>query len=88
MSTIKEVARRAGVSVATVSHVLNSTRYVSPELAGRVRDAAEELGYTPDGTPRSLRLRRTQTIGLIVPDVNPFFAGFGRIIDDHGFSAG
>jgi LacI family transcriptional regulator len=88
VSTIKEVARSAGVSVATVSHVLNNTRYVSPQLAERVLDAASELGYTPDGRARSLRLRKTQTIGLIVPDVNPFFAELARIIEDQGFAAG
>ena len=61
---------------------------MSPELAQRVLDAASELGYTPDGRARSLRMRRTQTIGLIVPDVNPFFAELARIIEDHGFGAG
>ena len=86
--SIKQVARSAGVSVATVSHVLNNTRYVSPELVRRVREASENLGYTPDGNARSLRLRKTQTIGLIIPDVNPFFAELARIIEDQGFAAG
>jgi LacI family transcriptional regulator len=86
--TVKDVARKAGVSVATVSHVVNGSRYVSPELTQRVRDAAAELGYTPNGTARSLRLRRTQTIGLIVPDVSPFFVELARVIEDHGFAAG
>ena len=87
-ATIKEVAHAAGVSVATVSHVLNETRYVSPELARRVREAMDELGYTPNSTARSLRVRKTQTIGLVVPDVNPFFAELARIIEDHGFASG
>jgi LacI family transcriptional regulator len=87
-ATVKEVARAAGVSVSTVSHVLNGTRYVSPVLADRVREAAATLGYTPNGTARSLRLRRTQTIGLIVPDVNPFFAELARVIEEHAFAAG
>jgi LacI family transcriptional regulator len=86
--TIKEVAREAGVSVATVSHVLNATRYVSPELTERVRTAAAGLGYTPNRTARSLRIRRTQTIGLIVPDVYPFFAQLARAIENEGFAAG
>jgi LacI family transcriptional regulator len=76
------------VSVATVSHVLNGSRYVSPELTKRVREAAGELGYRPNDTARSLRLRRTQTIGLVVPDVSPFFAELARVIEDHGFAAG
>jgi LacI family transcriptional regulator len=67
---------------------VNDSRYVSPELTRRVRDAAAALGYTPNGTARSLRLRRTQTIGVIVPDVNPFFAELTRVIEDHGFAAG
>ncbi|MBD0329573.1 MAG: LacI family DNA-binding transcriptional regulator [Thermoleophilia bacterium] len=86
--TVKDVARRADVSVATVSHVLNGSRYVSPLLTKRVRDAAGALGYTPNGIARSLRLRRTQTIGLIVPDVSPFFVELARVIEDHGFAAG
>jgi LacI family transcriptional regulator len=86
--TVKDVARRAAVSVATVSHVLNGSRYVSSELTGRVHDAASALGYTPNGTARSLRLRRTQTIGLVVPEVTPFFVELARVIEDHGFASG
>jgi len=86
--TIKQVALEAGVSVATVSHVLNETRYVSPELTERVRAAATSLGYTPNRTARSLRIRRTHTIGLIVPDVNGFFAQLARVIENEGFAAG
>ena len=82
------MARLAGVSVATVSHVVNSTRYVSPELSERVRTVMAEIGYRPNGTARSLRLQRTQTIGLVVPDINPFFAELARIIEDEGFAAG
>jgi LacI family transcriptional regulator len=82
------VAHEAAVSVATVSHVLNGTRYVSPELTRRVRETAARLGYTPNGTARSLRMRRTHTIGLIVPDVNPFFAELARVIENRGFEAG
>jgi LacI family transcriptional regulator len=86
---MKEVARAADVSVATVSHVINRTRFVSSELAERVRDAMNELGYTPDATARSLRVRRTQTIGLVVPDnSNPFFAELGQAIEEAGFDAG
>src|SRR3954470_52197 len=86
---MKEVARAAEVSVATVSHVINGTRFVSPELAGRVHKAMGALGYTPDATARSLRVRRTQTIGLVIPDnSNPFFAELSRVIEDEGFAAG
>jgi LacI family transcriptional regulator len=86
---MKEVARAAEVSVATVSHVINGTRFVSPELAGRVHKAMGALGYTPDATARSLRVRRTQTIGLVIPDnSNPFFAELARRIEEAGFDAG
>jgi LacI family transcriptional regulator len=89
IATMKEVARAAEVSVATVSHVINRTRFVSPALAERVQTAMRDLGYTPDGTARSLRIRRTETIGLLVPDNrNPFFAELGQAIEEAGFAAG
>ena len=89
MSTIKDVARSADVSVATVSHVINKTRFVSAELSQRVLDAMDELGYTPNGNARSLRLRKTHTIGLIVPDnTNPFFAELAHLVEEEGFRAG
>jgi LacI family transcriptional regulator len=89
MATMRDVARVAGTSVATVSHVLNETRFVSPELRTRVEQALASLGYSPDDTARSLRLGRTQTIGLLVPDnSNPFFAGLARQVEDEAFRAG
>ncbi len=87
--TIKDIAKRANVSVASVSYVLNDTRYVSPELHSRIEQAIEELGYTPNLVARSLRQSRTKTIGLIVPDnSNPFFAEIAKGVEDAGFSAG
>lgn len=87
--TIKDIARRASVSVATVSYVLNDTRYVSPELRARVIEAIEELGYRPNLVARSLRQSRTKTIGLIVPDnSNPFFAEIAKGVEDSGFNVG
>src|SRR4051794_15906747 len=89
MVTMRDVARAAGTSIATVSHVLNETRYVSPDLRVRVEDAMSTLGYHPDEGARSLRLRRTQTIGLLVPDnSNPFFAGLARLVEEEAFRAG
>lgn len=70
-----EIAKRAGVSVATVSHVIYGTRYVSPELTARVREAIEELNYTPNILARSFRRRATHTIGIIASELtNPFYA--------------
>ena len=74
MASMKEVAARAGVSVATVSHVLRGTKRVSPELTERVRQAARELGYVPNLQASALRTGRTQTFGVLIPDLsNPFF---------------
>jgi DNA-binding LacI/PurR family transcriptional regulator len=72
--TIRDVARRAGVSTATVSRVLAGIGTPRPETADAVRRAVQELGYRPSGVARSLRMRRTHTFGLIVTDLqNPFF---------------
>jgi DNA-binding LacI/PurR family transcriptional regulator len=89
MATMNDVARVADVSIATVSHVINGTRFVSPERVDRVQAAMRELDYTPDATARSLRVGRTDTIGLVIPDnSNPFFAELARWIEDAGFEAG
>jgi LacI family transcriptional regulator len=89
MATMNDVARLANVSIATVSHVINGTRFVSVERVERVQAAMQELGYTPDATARSLRVGRTHTIGLVIPDTtNPFFAALARWIEEAGFESG
>jgi LacI family transcriptional regulator len=89
MSTIKDIASRAGVSTATVSYVINGTRFVSPELRDRVMSAVVELDYRPNAVAQSLRQKRTRTIGLIVPDnSNPFFAEVAKGVEDAGYEAG
>jgi LacI family transcriptional regulator len=89
MTTMNDVARVAEVSIATVSHVINGTRFVSPERVDRVHAAMRELDYTPDATARSLRMGRTNTIGVVLPDnTNPFFAELARWIEEAGFDAG
>ncbi|MCC6790535.1 MAG: LacI family DNA-binding transcriptional regulator [Thermomicrobiales bacterium] len=88
-ATIKDIARRAGVSTATVSYVINDSRFVSAELRERVTTAIRDLGYTPNANARSLRRQRTRTIGLICPDnANPFFAEIAKGVEDAGFAAG
>jgi LacI family transcriptional regulator len=83
VAKIDDVARRAGVSPATVSRVLNGKGSVSAELAERVRAAAAALGYQPDGRARALRQRRTRIWAAIVADVeNPFFTSLVRGIED------
>lgn len=83
MATIRDVAEKAGVSVATVSHVVNGSRRVSPEVKARVLKAIAALKYRRDGIARSLRMSQTRTIGLMISDIsNPFFADFVRGIED------
>ncbi|HEY9409202.1 MAG TPA: LacI family DNA-binding transcriptional regulator [Jiangellaceae bacterium] len=72
--TINEVARRAGVSVSTVSRALNTPDLVSATTRQRVVEAAEHLGYAPNPAARSLREGRTGSLGLVITDIsNPFF---------------
>lgn len=88
MATIRDVATHAGVSVATVSHVMNESRFVKPETKARVLAAIEALDYQRDGIARSLRRSRTGTIGVVISDItNPFFADLVKGIEDtgHGF---
>ncbi len=78
-----DVADRAGVSKATVSHVINETRFVEEGTKERVREAIRALGYRPNTAARSLTTQRTRIIGLIVSDVtNTFFAEIMRGIED------
>lgn len=75
MATIKEVAARARVSVATVSRVVNNSGYVSGDLRERVEEAMQALQYKPSALARSLRRQETHTIGVLIPQLNqPFFS--------------
>ncbi len=89
MTTIREVAERSGVSITTVSHVVNNTRFVSEDVRKRVEDAIRETSYQPNALARSLRRGKTHTIGLILPDSgNPFFAEIGRAVEGEAFARG
>ena len=89
MTNIKDVAEKAGVSITTVSHVINETRYVSDDLKSRVLSAMTALNYRPNTLARSLRSGRSRTIGLVIPDIsNLFFAEISRKIEDNGFKYG
>jgi LacI family transcriptional regulator len=68
-ATIGDVAQKAGVSIATVSRVLNQTVKVSDDTATRVQQAIDELGYVPQAAARNLARRKTNTIGLLLPDI-------------------
>jgi LacI family transcriptional regulator len=81
-ATIHDVAARAGVSVATVSRVLNGKELVREETSRHVRAAAKSLRYVPNVAARSLSIRRSQTIGIVLPDVHgEFFSEVIRGID-------
>ena len=69
MAIMKEVANRAGVSTATVSNVINKTRFVSNEVKSRVVKAIKELDYRPNAIARSLSIKRTYTIAAIVSNI-------------------
>lgn len=81
--TIADVARRANVSIGTVSNVLSGTRYVSPERKSEVEQAITDLGYHPNRLARALVAQHTNTVGVVVPDIaNPFFAELVRGAED------
>ena len=81
-ATIHDVAARAGVSVATVSRVLNGKELVREETSRHVRAAAKSLRYVPNVAARSLSIRRSQTVGIVLPDVHgEFFSEVIRGID-------
>ncbi|MEK4238320.1 LacI family DNA-binding transcriptional regulator [Paenibacillus sp. FSL H8-0261] len=90
MMTIKDVAKIAGVSVATVSRVLNESGYVNIDTRKKVEAAIKEMNYTPNEVARSLYKRKSKLIGLLLPDItNPFFPQLARGIEDrmqeHGY---
>jgi LacI family transcriptional regulator len=83
MSTIKDVARLAGVSPMTVSRVINSSGYASQDARARVERAVAELGFVPNALARHLRSKRTRTLALVISDItNPFFTTIARGVED------
>ncbi len=89
MTTIRDVAKKAGVSVATVSRFLNGSGYVSADAAKAVTEAVEELEYELNPVARSLNTKRSNLIGLILPDItNPFFPELARAVEDVALSYG
>jgi LacI family transcriptional regulator len=82
-ATIRDVARRAGVSTATVSRILAGIGTARPETRARVVRAAHDLDYRPSGIARSLKLQTTRSLGLIITDIeNPYFPELVRAIED------
>jgi LacI family transcriptional regulator len=87
--TMSDVARQAGVSLMTVSRVLNQRGDVSPETRQRVMEVVERLGFRPSSIARSLATQRTRTIGLVVPDIsNPYFSGMAHGVAEIAYAEG
>lgn len=87
--TISDVAREAGVSLMTVSRVINDKEEISPATRQHVLAVIERLGYRPSGIARGLATQRTNTLGLVVPDMaNPFFADVARGAEDQAYAEG
>jgi LacI family transcriptional regulator len=89
MANIRDVARHAGVSIATVSTALNRSGPVSEKTLRRILDAVDAVGYAPNGIARSLRMGRSHLFGLIVSEItNPFFSALTRAIEKAAHDAG
>lgn len=89
MPTIVEVAKRAGVSIATVSNVIRGTKYVGPDVKMRVENAIRELDYYPNAIARSLKVKQTRMLGIVLPDItNPFFPEVIRGAEDTAYERG
>jgi LacI family transcriptional regulator len=89
VSTIADVARRAGVSTMTVSRVINSSGYASQDVRVRVEQAVAELGYVPNALARSLHVKNTHTLALVLTDIsNPFFTTVARGVEDAASARG
>src|SRR3954464_3149938 len=83
MANIQDVAKEAGVSISTVSRVLNGTAKVNSDIKKRVQAAMEALAYQPNPAARSLRSNRSRIIGLLISDIqNPFFMSLIRGVED------
>lgn len=89
MATIRDVARQAGVSTATVSRVLANHPHVRPDVRARVLAAVAALDYQPNQAARTLRSQQSSTIALIVSDIrNPFFTAISRAVEDTAYTHG
>ncbi|EBD8094863.1 LacI family transcriptional regulator, partial [Salmonella enterica] len=89
MATIHDVALRAGVSVTTVSRVLNNRGYISQKTRDKVYQTMNELNYRPNEIARSLLRKQSNVIGLIIPDVShPFFGELANYIEYYAYRNG
>lgn len=89
MATMKDVARLAGVSTSTVSHVINNNRFVSQPVREKILSAVAELNYSPSAVARSLKAKETRTIGMLLTSSdNPFYAEVVRGVEESCYERG
>lgn len=89
MSNIREIAKKAGIGIATVSRYLNDTGYVSEESRKKIQKVVEELNYTPNALARAMFTKNSKIIGLMVPNIsNPFFNQMASIIEEYAKNMG
>lgn len=89
MTTIKDVAKAAGITVTTVSRVLNNRGYISDLTRKRVYEVMEQLNYQPNEIARSLHRSKSNILGIIVPKVShPFFAELTNYVEFYAYQAG
>ncbi len=89
MPTMKDVANRAGVSLGTVSNVLNNRASVLPDNRARVLRAVDELGFRTNMVARALKTKSSMVLALIIPNINnPFYPEFARGVEDAANQAG
>jgi DNA-binding LacI/PurR family transcriptional regulator len=89
LSTIRDVAQKAGVAISTVSAVINHSAPTSADVVARVERAVAEIGYSPQRAAQTLRSGRSRLIGVIVPDItNPHFSALARIVEKECLQAG
>ena len=89
MASIREVAKIAGVSPATVSRVMNGTANVDEEKKQRVLEAIQETGFKPNELARALFKKSSKIIGMIVPNIeNPFFSEIAKAVEEEAFQNG
>jgi LacI family transcriptional regulator len=89
MVTVKDVAAAVGVSIATVSNVLNERPNVGAATRRKVLEVARRLGYRPNRAAQAMRTGRTRTLGLVLPDLtNPFFPELAQAVENKARSLG
>jgi len=89
MANMREIAKKAGIGIATVSRYLNGTGYVSEEAGEKIQKVIDELNYTPNALARAVFTKNSKIIGLMVPNIsNPFFTQMASVIEEYAQQRG